>query len=193
MNFDLSHLTQPNRFVFGPVQDEEALLLYALVRCLGARRVLEVGGLDGYSARNFLAAGAEVWTVDINPVPVQSPKHTVIRSNIDSVGLRSLPVFDLVFYDAHALEQQYAFHRMAQEVGVISDETTVVVHDTGLHKQNHSGWAPPCRGKFAHQHAERLFVERLAAEGWQRVHVHDDEADEPRHGLTILQLPRRLA
>ena len=55
--YDLSHLTQPDdQVVVGPVQDDEALLLFALVRCMRLRRILEVGGLDGYSARNFLRA-----------------------------------------------------------------------------------------------------------------------------------------
>lgn len=55
--FDLSHLTQPaDEAVVGPVQDSEALLLYALVRVTLARKIVEVGGLDGYSARNFLRA-----------------------------------------------------------------------------------------------------------------------------------------
>ena len=55
--YNLSHLTQPDdQLVFGPVQDDEALFLYAVVRVMRLRRILEVGGLGGYSARNFLEA-----------------------------------------------------------------------------------------------------------------------------------------
>jgi predicted O-methyltransferase YrrM len=57
VSYDLSHLVQPNdEAVLGPVQDTEALFLYAVVRGMRMRRVLEIGGLSGYSARNFLAA-----------------------------------------------------------------------------------------------------------------------------------------
>ncbi len=38
------------------MQDDEALFLYSLVRSLRLSRVLEIGGLSGYSARNFLRA-----------------------------------------------------------------------------------------------------------------------------------------
>lgn len=38
------------------LQDDEALLLYSIVRGLRFSSVLEIGGLRGYSARNFLQA-----------------------------------------------------------------------------------------------------------------------------------------
>ena len=38
------------------IDDDEALLLYAVVRGLRMSRVLEIGGLSGYSAKNFLQA-----------------------------------------------------------------------------------------------------------------------------------------
>jgi predicted O-methyltransferase YrrM len=71
--YDLSHLTQQeSQEVLGPVQDDEALFLYALIRVTKIRRVLEIGGLGGYSARNFCVAVGNhgiVYTVDLNPVP----------------------------------------------------------------------------------------------------------------------------
>lgn len=39
-----------------PLQDDEALLLYSVVRGLRFSSVLEIGGLRGYSAHNFLQA-----------------------------------------------------------------------------------------------------------------------------------------
>ncbi len=38
------------------MQDDEALLLYSVVRGMRLSRVLEIGGLSGYSAKNFLQA-----------------------------------------------------------------------------------------------------------------------------------------
>jgi hypothetical protein len=193
MNYDLSHLTQDTRRVYGPIQDDEALLLYALVRCLGAKTVLEAGGQTGYSARNFLAAGATVYTVDTQPVPVQGDRHHVIQADIGYVNIDQLPRLDLVFFDAHAEEAQFRFFQLAVIADVIHDGTTVVVHDTGLHSQQFVPWAVPCGDRWAHQPEERRFVERLVAAGWQCVHVHSDDDAEPRHGLTILQRPRSLA
>lgn len=39
-----------------PLQDDEALFLYSIVRGLRLSSVLEIGGLRGYSALNFLQA-----------------------------------------------------------------------------------------------------------------------------------------
>lgn len=49
MNYDLSHLTQPDhQRVMTPIQDDEALFLYALCRVTQARLVVEFGGGEGY-------------------------------------------------------------------------------------------------------------------------------------------------
>ena len=77
--------------VVGPMQDDEALLLFALARTMGVTRVLEVGGLGGFSATNFVAAiacargggrNAAVYTVDINIVPRIGPYHRTIQSSV---------------------------------------------------------------------------------------------------------------
>lgn len=192
MNYDLSHLTQQSRSVYGPIQDDEALLLYALVKCAGVDVVLEAGGQTGYSARNFLAAGATVYTVDTHPVPRQGDRHHVIQADIGDVPLAGMPRCGLVFFDAHDEAAQWKFYQRAWDEFVIDDDTTIVIHDTGLHSQKFANWAIPCGDRWAHQPSERRLAERLAADGWQRVHIHDDDASEPRHGMTILQLPRAL-
>ena len=55
---DFAHLGRQGwkQGVIGPMQDDEALLLFGLVRASHVCRILEIGGLDGFSARNFLAA-----------------------------------------------------------------------------------------------------------------------------------------
>lgn len=193
MNYDISHLTQHDRRVYGPIQDDEALLLYAFIRCTGIKVVLEAGGQTGYSARNFLAAGAMVFTVDTQPVRKIHARHHVIQANIGDVDLDALPFCELVFFDAHVEDEQWKFYRRAVEANVIQDETTLVVHDTGLHSAKFVDWAVPRGHRWAHQPAERSFADRIAADGWNRIHVHDDDSPEPRHGLTILQRPRSLS
>src|SRR5947208_2964881 len=85
VNYDLSHLVQDAaQAVVGPIQDDEALLLYSICRVTCAARVAEFGGQSGYSARNFVAAisgkpGAALYTVDMSPVPLVSPIHRFIH------------------------------------------------------------------------------------------------------------------
>ncbi len=44
--YDLDHLIQTNKQdVIGPIQDDEALLLYSIVKGMRLNRVLEIGGL----------------------------------------------------------------------------------------------------------------------------------------------------
>jgi hypothetical protein len=195
MKYELSHLTQNTQRVAGPIQDDEALLLYAFIRCSGTKVILEVGGQTGYSAKNFLAAvGSQgrVYTVDVNPVPKLGDNHFFIQSNIVNVDLKDIPRCDLVFYDAHACEEQYEFHKKASESKVIDDLTTIVCHDTGLHSQQFVGWSVPHGSHWMHQSAERILVKKFCEDGYQAIHVHDDNSSEPRHGLTILQMPKKL-
>ncbi len=196
MIYDLSHLTQSTRRVYGPIQDDEALLLYAVVRCTGCRVVLEAGGQTGYSARNFLAAVGEsgaVYTVDVAPVPRLAENHTVIQADIADVDLAGIPRCGLVFLDAHHADKQYRFCERAVEAGVIGDGTTIVCHDTGLHGEKFVEWSVPCGQRWAHQPEDRRLVEMLRSQGWVAVHAHDDDSPEPRHGLTLLQRFRSLA
>ena len=57
VKYDLNHLTQEdNQIVVGPIQDDEALFLYSLIRVKRIKCVLEIGGLNGYSSINFIKA-----------------------------------------------------------------------------------------------------------------------------------------
>jgi hypothetical protein len=190
--YDLAHLTQTTSDVVGPIQDDEALLLYAVIKCTHATHVLEAGGLDGYSARNFLAALAGcsgiVYTVDPIPVVKRGPNHVTIQSCISQVDVAALPHLDLVFYDCHVFDATLAFHEKAVSAGIIDSRTIIAIHDTGLH---------PCRanadsvevspGCWVHQAVERRLVNSLVERGWHAVCIHADCALPLRHGLTLLK------
>jgi hypothetical protein len=87
--YHMRHLGRQPRdgLISGPIQDEEALLLYALVRTAGVRRILEIGGLGGFSARNWLSAikcakGIKaVYTVDIHEVPTIGVNHFAVKKD----------------------------------------------------------------------------------------------------------------
>ena len=199
VTYDLSHLTQADsQEVLGPIQDDEALFLFALIRGMRVRRVLELGGLDGYSAKNFLqAVGSEgvVYTCDLNPVPSLAPNHHILTKNclhLTAENLGSQPL-DLVFFDCHD-DVQYKLFEQLTAVGLINESTIIALHDTGLHYAPwQCSWAEEVveQGGYCHQRVERDMV------GWLREHRGYDvfnlhttadkhsDAFPFRHGVTI--------
>jgi hypothetical protein len=206
VHYDLSHLTQPeDQRVIGPIQDDEALFLYSIIRGMRLGRVLEIGGLEGYSAHNFLravswSAQGVVYTVDLNPVPVQGPNHRTITKNARDLTLDDVdrvPV-DLVFFDCHDLVQMEIYYAFVRE-GIITDRTVLALHDTNLHYAPFQIWGPylPSEGGFAHQPVERTMVNMFKDLGYDVFSVHTTrekhDASFPfRHGVTVCQKFRRL-
>ena len=106
MKYDISHLTQETDVVFGPIQDDEALFLYYLIKICGIKYIIEVGGLHGYSSLNFLQALADegrLITVDPNFTDqnklLQESNFTLISKNIQDVDVCQIPVprIDCIF------------------------------------------------------------------------------------------------
>ena len=144
--YELSHLVQsPPQKVAGPVQDDEALFLFGIVRGMRMRAVLEVGGLAGFSALNFARAVVPeekslVVTIDINPVRKVADNHETLQKDAGEVGARDLspllakhslpPRFDLVFFDAHVYEEQTRLLKNLREAGMVDDKTVLAFHDT---------------------------------------------------------------
>jgi hypothetical protein len=203
MRYDLSHLIQdPSQAVLGPIQDDEALLLFAVCRVTCARRIAEFGGESGYSARNFLAAvadthGSAVYTIDCQPGPVLAPHHRFVHKQARDVtpeDFDRLPL-DLVFFDCHDYFQQLeAFHTLSRG-GVITRSTLVALQDTGTHPQKLVPWAFRVEDGYAHQPAERRLVCTLQDLGYECVSFHAPIPNPPlhfRHGLTLCAVRQRL-
>ena len=198
MHYDLTHLTQsPEQNVIGPVQDDEALLLFSLVRCCRIKRIVEVGAGDGYSARNFLrAAGwapdAIVYSIDSEPVTELGENHVVIQkcaSKVEAGDLSMCPV-ELIFFDCHDFDAQMTlFHRLRAD-GVILDSTLIVLHDTNLHPGRIGHGDYMIEGGWVHQKCERRMVNALHAMGYDclplttKIDSHGPQLPF-RHGLTI--------
>lgn len=200
VTYDLAHLTQPDdQRVLGPIQDDEALFLFALVKGMRLRRILEIGGLDGYSSTNFLAASAGhdgvVYTVDINPVPQKAPNHRVILKNalhLTPEDLDNRPV-DMVFFDCHDTVQMKVF-RSLKDNGIITDDTVLALHDTNLHFAPWNVWGRYIEEEdgYAHQPVERQMVNEFKDLGYDvfAVRTTKDKHDETlpfRHGITLCQ------
>jgi predicted O-methyltransferase YrrM len=100
------------------VTPNEGKLLWILARMLGARNILEVGTLGGYSTiwlARALAAGGKLITLEFDPKHAAVARENIARAGLAEIvelrlgkGLDSLPViasegrgpFDLVFIDA---------------------------------------------------------------------------------------------
>lgn len=201
MRYPLDHLTQPEaQDVSGPIQDDEALLLFALVRVCRCQRILEVGGLDGYSARNFLAAmqpGGTVYTVDVNAVRtviVEGRTHQVITKDAGDVEPEDVgdERIDLVFFDCHDMAASWACYQRLCGWRIIDDRTMIAIHDTGAHHYRSSEYMVRVREGWMHQWIERHLSNLLMQEAWHPIHLHvprrpPGDVLAYRHGLTVLQ------
>jgi predicted O-methyltransferase YrrM len=204
VKYNLEHLTQADsQEVGGPIQDDEALLLFAIIRCMRLRTIIEIGGLSGYSAMNFCAAvgpAGRVITVDLHELPEVAPNHTVILN--DALKLRGdafgVDRFDLVFFDCHDAEAQLQFLENLEQDGLVDQETVICLHDTNTHPASFFPWAVEGADGWVHQVAERIMVNALHENGYDAFCVHSrhdrHDATMPfRHGLTLMRRFRPLA
>jgi len=184
--------------VVGPIQADEALLLHSIVRTTHTRRILELGGLLGYSARVFLHALSckeryMMYTVDLVPVRSQGMFHKTIQKDAVTLTMADIdhkPI-DLLFLDCHAY---YATKNTVENLlahKMLSENVIIALHDTGKHRQiaHPLVWSRD----YVHQPVERIFAQYLSLRGWQRISFHDDDRMMGgRHGLTIMQRPANL-
>lgn len=202
--YNLGHLTQnDDQNVYGPIQDDEALFLFALVRTMRIDRILELGGLRGYSARNFLEAmgpNGKLYTVDMIDIPSLSDNHVTIKKNCADVvsgDVDNIPL-ELIFFDCHAHNAQMLMFSKLRDAGIITDRTVIALHDTNLHPtpaSTHHAYA--VEGGYVHQAAERRMVNDLHAMGYDAFCAHTTMNKHgskfpARHGITIMQKFTRL-
>jgi predicted O-methyltransferase YrrM len=199
VNYDLTHLTQPeNQNVSGPIQDDEALFLYSIIRGCRLERILEIGGLSGYSAKNFLKAlsfskNGILYTCDLNPVPVLDVNHKVIIKNALDLTINELDnkPLDLIFFDCHDMIQMNIYQKFVNN-NIINDNTILALHDTNLHyaPYNHGGHYVEKDKGYAHQPVERTMVNIFKSLGYDIFSISTDQSKHSpefpvRHGMTI--------
>ena len=199
VNYDLTHLTQnENQQVSGPIQDDEALFLYSIIRGCRLERILEIGGLNGYSARNFLKAltytkNGILYTCDIKPVRVFAKNHKVIIKNalhLTKDDLDKKPL-DLVFFDCHDMIQMDVYKKLVSKK-IINDTTILALHDTNLHYPpfQHCGKYIKKENGYAHQPVERDMVNLFKNLGYDIFSIYTDKTKHSinfpvRHGITV--------
>ena len=116
----------PDRFEIPAIQlgASEAKLLTLLMRLVGAKKVVEVGTLAGYSAMRLadgLADGGKIWTIEYEPQHAEVAEQMIDKAGytdrievLTGAGAYVLPTleehgpFDAVFVDAD--KESYAFY-----------------------------------------------------------------------------------
>lgn len=199
----------------GPLQRDEALLMYAIVKVLRPKVILEFGFYLGHSSYNFLrAAGSDthVFSFDVTEVSRLTAtryfshyqnfrylhKSQVDFDVTDVEGMR----VDMLFIDAsHSLSHNIeTFDRV---LPVLDKDAVVVIHDTGTWAKRHcrpvhktfaaSRTTQWLNGEeFVHQPEERDFVNYIGETypEFQQIHLHS--LNTLRHGLTIMQKSKML-
>jgi predicted O-methyltransferase YrrM len=196
----------------GPVQRDEAILLYGLIRVLRPRTLVELGFLRGHSAFNFLQAmdpEAVLYSFDSDPeaddaartIAGRDPRLRFAVRSQDEIGAADVdgrPV-DFLFIDAsHDLEINR--RTFAAIEGLLAPRAVVAVHDTGAWTREAVNLAPQAvqyaaanpsywlsTGDFAHRPDEREFVNwiRETRPDFGQLQLHSRAT--LRHGLTLLQ------
>lgn len=200
----------------GPLQRDEAIALFGIVRTLRPKVIVEFGFFHGHSAFNFLQAlpdDGHLYSYDIDPDSLRRAKlefhfdqrFTFIsksQTDFDPEDIEKKEI-DFVFFDAaHELELNIStFNRI---VSHLAPEGMIAIHDTGLWhrsqfapihelfiRENPGEWKD--RDLYAHQPGERAFIDWILAEhaGFTAIHFHSTRT--LRHGFSLLQKKRSLA
>ena len=204
-SYSLRHLRRFSNYVIGPIQRDEALFLYALVKMVDPKTIVEFGFYEGDSSTNFLKAmssDGRLYSYDISNASmtfarkIRDPRFRFILKSLTEFApsdIDNRPI-DLVFFDAsHEFDLNVTTFEKVK--GSLNERGLVVVHDTGAHYVDSNRCQTPMgyflRGRldagYIHQPNERKFVNyiRESDQNYEQVHLHC--TTKFRHGLTILQ------
>ena len=214
---DVAHLARFSDDAVGPIQRDEALALYGLVRVLRPQTVVEIGFFRGHSALNFLEAldpDARLYSFDVDPACEAIARDRLGHDHRFRLRLKSQTDLepadidgrqaDVVFLDAaHELDLNQA--TFARLLPMLAPRAIVGIHDTGTWPrasvpqghwwlQTDEGWIGDEREVMPD---ERAFVNWLLEQHPEFAQVHLHTSRTARYGITLLQrtapLPRPSA
>jgi len=213
----MSHLlSYRENDAIGPLQRDEAIALFGIIRTLRPRVVVEFGFFHGHSAFNFLqalSADARLYSYDIDADSIKRAKTEFGFDRRFSFIGKSQTDFhpedidsqeiDFVFFDA-AHELDLNIETFNGVVHHLAAEAMIAIHDTGLWHRKH--FAPIHEtftrehpgvwqdgDLYAHQPGERAFIDWILAEYPEFAAIHFHSTRTLRHGFTLLQRKRRLS
>jgi predicted O-methyltransferase YrrM len=219
MEFDITHLKDYSNLVSGPVQSDEALLLFSIVKVINPRVIVEFGFSEGHSSLNFLRALSQdgfLYSFDCSKkseniaslIKDQRFKFVLKRQEDFHPSDIDYRPIDILFIDAsHDIICDIALFEKIDNS--LNENALIIIHDTGtwnkklipkdyvpwiehMKKQESSGDAHVNEEEFAHQPDERRFVNylKVAYPDLEQIHFHSLRTI--RHGLTILQKYKKL-
>lgn len=169
----------------GPVQDEDVLLLQAVIKMTCPVQIVELGYLNGYSTKKMLDVmrnDAQLTSYDntIQSSPIVDERFTFKNKSQTECDEKNI---DFIFFDAsHDFEiNKETFNRLD-----FTDNAIIAVHDTGLWNGMILDTGGYWIGNgYAHRPGEIMFVEWLKEKGYNAINFHT--LKETRHGMTLLQ------
>jgi predicted O-methyltransferase YrrM len=198
-----------NEYTIGPLQKDEAILLYGMIKVLRPKVCVEFGfclGHSAFSTLNAIDEDASLFSYDISDSAEEiATKHFYGKfSNFrffkksqedfeaSDIGNKKI---DFVFFDAsHDLQMNInTFNKIKP---FLSDNAFIAIHDTGLWNKKYLkpkhhvvlNYAPhkEIEGSISHQNEEREFSNWVLdnVKGFSALHFHT--LNTLRHGLTIL-------
>ena len=213
----MSHLSSyRENDAIGPLQRDEAIALFGIVRTLRPKVIVEFGFFHGHSAFNFLQAlspNGKLYSYDIAEDSITramtefkfEPRFNFIgksQTEFDPADIGNQPV-DFVFFDAaHELDlNMETFRRIVSQ---LAPEGMIAIHDTGLwHRSHfapiHETFASEMPGEwtsgdlYAHQPGERAFIDWIVSEYPEFTAIHFHTTETLRHGFSLLQRKRLLS
>ncbi len=219
--YDISHLKAFTELANGPIQSDEALFLYSLVRVMRPKVIVEFGFFNGNSANNFLKAlpkDSMLYSFDCEKTceekarEIKDSRFKFVLKRQQDLTLSDIDghTIDLLFIDAsHDCDLNIILFEKVKMM--LSPNAIVAIHDTGTWNKSlltteHSEWKRHINNieqseprahvnaiEFAHQPDERRFTNYLKVlyPEFQQIHFHT--LNTTRHGLTILQRYRTLS
>ena len=200
----------------GPLQRDEAMALFGIIRTIQPDTLVEFGFFHGHSAYNFLQAlspDARLFSYDVCPDAAWRARNEFRFDRRFNFFHKSQTDFDprdlggrrigFVFFDAaHDIALNTAtFERILSH---LADDALIAVHDTGLwHRKDfkplHHSFIQEVPGQwlnedlYAHQPGERAFIDWILDEHPQFSAINLHCTAVLRHGLTLLQRHHRLS
>lgn len=181
----------------GPLLKEDALVLQSIIRATNPKVLVEFGYFIGTSARAMLEVmdeDAVLHSVDnTRDHDITDPRFIFHKESQEK--FKPSGNIDFVFLDAsHDYELNWKTFLNIKDN--LSDKAIIVVHDTGTWAGGNVfgadyGHADEL-GNWIHCPDELKFVNYISTTfpNFQQIHLHS--SSEVRHGMTLLQLYKRL-
>jgi predicted O-methyltransferase YrrM len=169
----------------GPVQNEDVLLLQAVIKMTCPVQLVELGYLNGFSTQKILEAmrdDACLTSYDntIQDSSITDKRFTFKNKSQTEVNEQNI---DFIFFDA---SHDFEINKKTFENLDLADKAIIAVHDTGLWDKMILDTGGHWVGNgYAHRPDEIKFVDWLKGKGYNSIDFHT--LKETRHGMTLLQ------